>query len=213
VRGREPGLGLGRDAGSSPTLGTELGRAGKRRPAMPTGPGERRATFLAELGLRPILALAPGTVRTERLPIPDRCCRPGSSVTAPGRRRNSASPTVPLGGTAVPTLPRAGHRRQPLANAAGRLAAGPGCLPTRWRSGGDPPADRRARAPRRAAQAPPLADGVAPPSPRAVGADREAAGNSSRRCTYPRSMLITPSRSRNSARFEGAVILHHPQRR
>jgi hypothetical protein len=69
VRGCEPGLGLGIDAGGSSTLGTELGRAGKRRPAIPTRPGKRRAAFLAELGLRPILALAPETVHTQRLPI------------------------------------------------------------------------------------------------------------------------------------------------
>jgi hypothetical protein len=39
---------------------------------MPTGPGERRATFLAELGLRPILALASGTGHAKRLLSPDR---------------------------------------------------------------------------------------------------------------------------------------------
>ena len=119
------------------------------------GPGEGRAALSAELRPLAILMLAAGTGHTERLPSPDRERPARHSVTAPGPPPEPGVPAVPCG-TGAPTLPRADLGRQPPATAPGRLAAGPGCLPTRWRSGGDPPAGRRARTPSRSTQAAPL---------------------------------------------------------
>ena len=57
----------------------------------------RGGALLAELRLRAILVLAPGTSHTERLPIPDSSGQPGSRVTAPGPPPELGVPAVPWG--------------------------------------------------------------------------------------------------------------------
>ena len=80
---------LGQRSPEAFDLGLQVIRVGPRDSA---GPVERAGAFLAELRLRAILVLAPGTLHTERLPSPDRS-RPArdSASRHPGRRRSSAS--------------------------------------------------------------------------------------------------------------------------
>jgi hypothetical protein len=75
------------------------------------GRAERAGAFLTELRLRAILVLAPETVHTGRLPIPDRERPARHSVTAPGPPPELGLPAVPWG-TGAPTLPRPGLGRQ-----------------------------------------------------------------------------------------------------
>ena len=133
---REHGLDVGRRAGDD---AQDLGRRGLLLPARGSAAGARRGAFdltralvisaydgaggpvglaregraalLAELRLRAILVLAPGTVHTERLPIPDRERPARHSVTAPGPPPELGVPAVPWG-TGAPTLPRPGLGRQ-----------------------------------------------------------------------------------------------------
>ena len=115
VRGREPGLGLGRDTLARPHSEQNLAAVESAAPQCPQDRARGAPHSSQNLACGRFSRWHRGQC-IPTSPIPDRSCRPGSSVTAPGRSPELGVPDRP-GGTAARPYPEpasGASRRLPL---------------------------------------------------------------------------------------------------